>query len=257
MVDFPAEITDSREPQTENSDFPVQDENWERQALASRLRAAIKAAGGNRVVAARSRIPSSTLGGYLAGGEIKLSKLVALADATGTSLEWLVHGRGPMEREGSQPSDDQHMSVPVSETGHQYVAIPRWNVLASAGGGALADNPQIVEYMAYDEHFLSTKLRRSAKYLLLVEARGDSMEPTIRDGDVLTVDITPGQTIEHGALYVLRVGENLLVKRVEQRLHSVVLHSENPRYDPEAVARDELDQLHILGQVLLISAPPR
>ena len=199
-------------------------------ALVERLREAIGTRN-QAEVAEAAGVSSRSLSRYLSGEDVKLPVLSKLADATGVTLEWLATGRG-----GTDIVPAKQISAETHLAEHRYIAIPRYNVQASAGGGSLAEHPQIVEYMAYDEHFLSHKLRRNAQYLLLVEARGDSMEPSIKDGDVLTVDITPGQKVEHGALYVLRVGDNLLVKRVEQRLTSMVLHSENPRYGPETIA---------------------
>lgn len=96
-----------------------------------------------------------------------------------------------------------------------------------------------------------------AEDLGLIEARGDSMEPTIRDGEVLTVDLRPNQTLENGCLYVLQVADALLVKRVELRLHSLTLHSDNPRYPPETIDRAAAEQLRVIGQVVLVTTPPR
>lgn len=82
------------QPDTDR-DFGVQDANAERNSRAERLRSAVKAAGGNQVVAAKAGVPVSTLGDYLAGGEMKLSNASALAEAAGVRLEWLATGRGP------------------------------------------------------------------------------------------------------------------------------------------------------------------
>ena len=116
----------------------------------------------------------------------------------------------------------------------------------------------MVEYLAFDVDFVRTRLHRDPKYLVLIEARGDSMEPTIRDGSILTVDLTPDQPLQSASLYVIRVDDDLMVKRLERRLDGgLIVHSDNPRYAPETVARAQLGQLQILGQVLLVSAPPR
>lgn len=193
---------------------------------------------------------------------MKGGALVALSKATGVSLEWLAAGEGEMVSPQRLMISMHHVGaedrpVPAPGLPPGYVAIPRYNVQASAGSGTDPGNPQIVEYIAYSENYLRTHLRRRAEHLLLVEARGDSMEPAIQNGDVLTVDITPGQPLEHGGLYVLRVGDNLLVKRVEQRLKSLVLHSDNPRYAPETVTHNDPDHLHVVGRVLFVTAPPR
>lgn len=187
--------------------------------------------------------------------------LVALSKATGVSLAWLAAGDGPMFLDPAllismPPKGAEDRPVPPGLP-EGFVAIPRYNVQASAGSGIDPGNPQIVEYMAYSQLYLRTHLRRRPENLLLVEARGDSMEPAIRSGDVLTVDITPGQPMEHGGLYVLSVGDNLLVKRIEQRLQSLVLHSDNPRYAPEMVTHNDADHIQVVGRVLLVTAPPR
>lgn len=72
------------------------------ETLGERLRQAVRAAGGNQAVAEKSGVPLGTLGGYLSGGEQKLSNTVALAEACGVTVEWLATGRGPM-RPGEAP----------------------------------------------------------------------------------------------------------------------------------------------------------
>lgn len=67
----------------------------DRAAVTDRLRDAVKRAGGGTEVATRSEVPLSTLNGYLAGGEIKLSNLIKLARACGVSVEWLATGGAP------------------------------------------------------------------------------------------------------------------------------------------------------------------
>lgn len=81
-----------------NTDTSVGDPgpNSDTKERAERLREAIKGAGGNKVVAKAAGIPKTTLDGYLAGGEMRLSNAVALANATGVRLEWLASGEGHM-----------------------------------------------------------------------------------------------------------------------------------------------------------------
>lgn len=53
-------------------------------------------------MARKSGTPLSTLHAYSTGQDMKLSQVVALADACGVSVEWLARGRGPM-RQQEQP----------------------------------------------------------------------------------------------------------------------------------------------------------
>lgn len=84
-------------------EFPVTSPNWEAMTPGERLKEALGGAGGSKVVAEKSGVPLSTIGGYTRGGEMKLSNLRQLADATGVTVEWLATGRGPM-RPGEPPA---------------------------------------------------------------------------------------------------------------------------------------------------------
>lgn len=72
--------------------FHVQDRNLDDE-LRDRLRVAVRKAGGNSVVSQDSGVPKRTIGRYLAGQEMKLHPLIALAKACGVTLEWLATGK--------------------------------------------------------------------------------------------------------------------------------------------------------------------
>ena len=67
------------------------------ETAGDRLRRAIKAAGTVQFIADRSGVPKGTINVYLAGGEMKFSNAIALAAATGVTLDWLATGAGPMK----------------------------------------------------------------------------------------------------------------------------------------------------------------
>ncbi len=70
----------------------------DRAAITERLREAVAKSGGPGQVSSRSKVALGTLNGYLAGGDMKLSNLVRLAQACGVSVEWLATGGGPLPR---------------------------------------------------------------------------------------------------------------------------------------------------------------
>jgi hypothetical protein len=88
---------------TAGAGFPETGVNREAAERALRLKQAVQSAGGNKAVSEKSGIPLATLGDYLAGGEWKLSRVIALADACGVSVEWLATGRGATRPEQSAP----------------------------------------------------------------------------------------------------------------------------------------------------------
>lgn len=122
-------MTDSTQQRHEKSNSDtnvgVRGLNSDAIARAERLRQAIREAGGNKLVSARTGIPKTTLDGYLAGGEQKLSNTIALAAATGVRLEWLAAGTGPM-REAAPTSGvaEPRESAPQRALGLTWQADP-------------------------------------------------------------------------------------------------------------------------------------
>lgn len=79
---------------------------------------------------------------------------------------------------------------------------------------------------------------------LAVQVKGDSMEPELREGDVLFVRRTT-ELPRGNALVVVRIGQDEMVKRVVRTPRGALLLSTNPAYQP-VLSR----QARITGQVL-------
>lgn len=217
-----------------------------------RLRDAIKLVGSARDAARLSGLPYGTLQGYIRGGELKLSNAASLARATGVRLEWLANGSGPMRGE-----ETGEVTTITAATPPGHVLLPLLEARAAAGnhGGLRSDH--LVDFIAFSESFLKQTLRRSPQNLALLTASGDSMDPTIRDGDLLLVD-TSARRIEGSFIYVLAIGGGLLVKRIDLRRDgSVILKSDNPKYAAEDVPAAETPTLEVLGQVIWQGGPVR
>lgn len=214
-------------------------------------------------MARRSGMPLGTLSRYQSGREMKASALIALAQATGVSLEWLATGRGPMRAgdaatEGTTPAADAPISpAETASLPPGYLLLPRLEARAAAGPGPGLASDHVVDYLAFSEAYLSASLRRRPAALALIEASGDSMEPTIRDGELLLVD-TDMREPQPGRIYVLALDETLLVKRLQVRMdRSILVLSDNPAYEAEVIRPETNQPLRILGQVVWQAGPPR
>lgn len=130
------------------------------------------------------------------------------------------------------------------------------DAILAAGMGALNDDETIIDYVAFKKDWLRRVglMPNSAR---VVKARGDSMEPTIRDGDMLLVDCSkttpPLQPREPGdkrpaVIYALLDEHGARVKRME-RLNedTVLLLSDNPAHPPETRS---IRLLSIIGEVV-------
>lgn len=128
--------------------------------------------------------------------------------------------------------------------------IRRLAIEASAGAGSVADATETgsgVTTMLLDPRLLAD-LQLTPAHASMLTARGDSMLPTIADGDTLVVDERDRRITARPGVFVLRHDGVLLVKRVSRRDDAMRIVSDNPAY-PEivTVAAD------IIGRVVWLS----
>ncbi|WP_234026336.1 S24 family peptidase [Qipengyuania thermophila] len=126
-----------------------------------------------------------------------------------------------------------------------WAEIPRLDLGASAGGGAVAMEETPYDALRFSRRWLRTQ-GLTADRLSVIRVAGDSMEPVLRDGDEILVDRSAHRFRD--GLHVVRLGDALLVKRVaSQGFGRVMLISENKAYPPVEVATEELE---IIGRVV-------
>lgn len=107
--------------------------------------------------------------------------------------------------------------------------IRRIDIEASAGAGALGGDDPSAAPMLLDPRLIAT-LGLDLAHAAMLRARGDSMEPTIADGDQIVVDERDVRVTTSPAVFVLRLDGVLLVKRVSRGAKGVRVASDNPAY---------------------------
>lgn len=205
---------------------------------------------GQRAAARRWGLGFTTVQKYLQGSMPSLDRAWTICRAEKVRLEWLATGDGPM-REGLDPAETRY---PVSGAleppqAQGYVFVPRFDVRAAAGPGLFNDHSQVVDHLAFRATWVRRTLGVDPQHLVLITAVGDSMEPAIRDGDLLLVD-TSVQRILDDAIYVIAKGEALVVKRLHQFFGgAIMIKGDNPLYPEETLQGDELEMLRVAGRV--------
>jgi phage repressor protein C with HTH and peptisase S24 domain len=130
------------------------------------------------------------------------------------------------------------------------VPVMQTAVRASAGPGAIPGGESARPYFAFDERWLRRLTSASAGQLSLIRVEGDSMAPTLADGDDILIDRDDSNDRLRDGVYVLRVDEALVVKRLA--LHPiarrVTVQSDNPAYSdwPDC----DLKDVHCIGRVI-------
>jgi len=158
-------------------------------------------------------------------------------------LKLAAYFRVPEEQLGGRPGRAPALAADL-------VAVPRIEIGASAGPGGIAEIEESGAPMGFDGALLRSLGVRRAGMLSIIRVAGDSMEPTLRNGDDILVDRS-ATTVRSGAIYVLRLDDMLMVKRLVKdagRELPFVIRSDNSAhadiegYDPATV--------RVIGRVL-------
>lgn len=131
------------------------------------------------------------------------------------------------------------------------VRVPLHDVRAAAGGGSVADETQGGrESLAFPPALLRRITAAPADGLKLLSISGDSMSPTLEDGDLVMVD-TQRRMPSPPGIFILDDGVGLVAKRVDAIPNSwplaLRLSSDNPAYSNY---RRRVDEVHIVGRVV-------
>ncbi len=136
---------------------------------------------------------------------------------------------------------------PGLATAGQLVQIRQLQVGASAGAGAHAED-ELAEAMGFGPKWLK-RLGADPDKLSLVTVDGDSMDPTLCDGDDIMVDHGAALRPLRDGIYVLRMDDVLLVKRLAVAPSGrLSIRSDNRQY-PDWDDVDAAD-VNIIGRVI-------
>lgn len=112
------------------------------------------------------------------------------------------------------------------------IDVKRHPVMVSAGPGAIVTEEVGKPYFAFDERWLKALTPSGPSKLSIVRVEGDSMAPTLNAGDDILVDL--GDSVERlrDGIYVLRIDDALVVKRLalNPTARRLTVQSDNPAY---------------------------
>lgn len=133
-------------------------------------------------------------------------QLGAPGDAMPASRRGMVPGRQSPQRAGAGRGLPSRMRL-----------IPRLAVGASAGAGALPGDEAPLAEIAFDEAWLR-RLGAGSDAVTMIRVEGDSMAPTLNDGDDILVATHNGASPRRrDGIHVLRMDDALIVKRLAFR----------------------------------------
>lgn len=128
----------------------------------------------------------------------------------------------------------------------EYVMIPKVAAKAGAGSSLITDDA-VAGFYAFRREFLQREHICASKSVMM-DVLGDSMSPLIMNKDTILVDQS-ATDLRDGKIFLIRLGEELLVKRVQKAPRGWLLVSQNSDYAPIPVEGPDLEIFHVYGRV--------
>lgn len=173
--------------------------------------------------------------------------LIKIADASGVNLEWLALGVGDMD--DTKPQTVKHDINLQAGNDETFADIEDCReVRLSAGGGAFNNGYEEITTTKVERAWLQSR-RLKAKDCAMFLVSGESMYPTLKDGEEIIVDRSKRELTE-GKIFVLNHNGSMLVKKVQFTYGGVELISDNPSYRPLKLDTEEANSLVVIGQVV-------
>lgn len=84
----------------------------------------------------------------------------------------------------------------------------------------------------------------------IINASGNSMTPTIDDGDRLIVEHWTGEQIQDNCIYVFCFNQEFFIKRLSKNLDEIIIKSDNPDYRTRTINGSTMNELTLVGKIV-------
>jgi len=121
------------------------------------------------------------------------------------------------------------------------------DVFASCGNGTILFSNDKVKMP------ISTQLIKGfskQKSYSMINAAGNSMSPTIDDGDKLLVEHWNGEQIQDNCIYVFCFNSEFYIKRLSKNLDEIIIKSDNPEYRTRTINGSTINELTLIGKII-------
>lgn len=194
-------------------------------------------------LARRVGVAQQTIHKLVTGGARSSSHLHRIARELGTNADYLTGDTDdPVQGAALAPSPKE-----VAEQ-LDLVSIEQID-LAYGLGATFADGPIGSELMHFPRQWVDAITSSPPALLTWTRGRGDSMLPTINDGDLILLDRSQRRVTEQDALWAFTVGDLAAIKRLRIKGDRVVVLSDNPAVPPD---EEPIDEVNIVARVVFV-----
>lgn len=150
------------------------------------------------------------------------------------NVDWLATGSGAV----TPPDDASQTSAGIKHI------LPRLN---SNGSPVVKAEARMEDTLPAP--WLATEVTSS--HLALMTMPGNCMEPEIKPGDRLLIDLEENQSYSD-CIYAIGIDEHILVRRIEKMPGQIVLRCDNPHAKDVVLKQEDDPSLIILGRIIWV-----
>jgi len=121
------------------------------------------------------------------------------------------------------------------------------DVFASCGNGSIVFSDEKTKVSI--SPLLINNYSRQKKYSM-INATGNSMSPTIENGDKLIVEHWNDGQIQDNKIYVFCFNNEFFVKRLSKNLDEIIIKSDNSEYRTRTINSTSNDELILVGKIV-------
>ncbi|KAF0111568.1 MAG: hypothetical protein FD163_2514 [Hyphomonadaceae bacterium] len=194
---------------------------------------------------ARQAKVDQTLIGKILLGKVPASKhLPSFAAILNTSVEYLT----------DQTNDPNLGAIPtptaesISEQ-LDAVSITEIDLKFGMGGGAYFDGPVEANQIVFSRSWIANFTKAAPDKLFFARGMGDSMSPTIHDGDIVLIDTSQDVPRMSDQIWAITYYSTGMIKRLRASENGYKILSDNQNVPPETASDGELS---IIGRVIAI-----
>jgi phage repressor protein C with HTH and peptisase S24 domain len=197
----------------------------------NRLNLVLEGISGN-AFAKKVGMSEAVIRDYLSGKTYPaLNRLAIIAQKCDIPIEWLVTGKGECRL---LPESERRSSVHIpfhhlNETNNSYSQIE-----------SIPFDVNLIKHQCCDYEDLTA-----------VWAKGDSMEPTISNHDILIINKAHCKPID-GYLYAVEYEDPISIKRIQNQGANLALLCDNPKYPAIIGDKSEPQDFKIIGLVVYL-----
>lgn len=174
---------------------------------------------------------------------LKYEDAVKISNVFGVNPDWLIYGEEKDSCEPEQLGDEK------------TIYLQKVNLFASCGALSAYEDRQndsdVIEGLRVGVQWFKNNFPQyQPQNVQIVTASGDSMEPLIKDGDLVFVDVSKNECDRDGVYFLFLDGQ-YFIKRVQRSFGKrLILISDNNKYRDIEINADSQVEFHTIGRVI-------